>query len=129
MSEIIEDSNGWVDDFRASPGKCGSEISRRIHLHSLLSQGTSLRQIRKMGFSKEMVADMHEQLRREAYAPRVGDIVKLCEMSNAYLDKKGDPDVIGIVTSLPDRDDAIVCWVDNPEPCEYDIEEVEVISE
>ena len=74
---FIEDSYGWVDDFRASPGKCGSEISRRIYLHSLVSQGISLRQIKKMGFSKEMVADMNKQLVHEEYGPKMGDLVAI----------------------------------------------------
>ena len=129
MGEIIEDSNGWVDDFRASPGKCGSEMSRRIHLHSLLSQGISLRQIKKMGFSKEMVADMNEQLIREEYDPRVGDMVK---PSKRWLDSHqgfGNPDVVGVVASLYDRDRVIVCWMDACESCEEYIEDIEVVSE
>lgn len=129
MDKLIEDSNGWVDDFRASPGKCGSEISRRIYLHSLLSQGMSLRQIKKMGFSKEMVADMSEQLIREEYDPRVGDMIK---PSKRWLDSHqefGNPDVIGVVTSLFDRDRVIVCWMDACESCEEYIEDIEVVSE
>ena len=129
MDKLIEDSNGWVDDFRASPGKCGSEISRRIYLHSLLSQGISLRQIKKMGFSKEMVADMNEQLIREEYDPRVGDMVK---PSKRWIDSHqgfGNPDVIGVVTSLFDRDRVIVCWMDGSESCEEYIEDIEVVSE
>ena len=129
MGEIIEDSNGWVDDFRASPGKCGSEMSRRIHLHSLLSQGISLRQIKKMGFSKEMVADMNEQLIREEYDPRVGDMVKPSENWLGRNPEFGNPDVIGVVTSLYDRDRVIVCWMDACESCEEYIEDIEVVSE
>ena len=70
------DSYGWVDDVRALPGECGSEISRRIYLHSLMKQGTNLQQLKQMGFSKEMVTDMNKQLVREEYGPKVGDLVK-----------------------------------------------------
>jgi len=129
VSEIIEDSNGWADDFRAPPGKCGSEISRRIYLHSLLSQGISLRQIKKMGFSKEMAADMNEQLIREEYDPRVGDMVKPSENWLGRNPEFENPDVIGVVTSLLDRDRVIVCWMDACKACEEYIEDIEVVSE
>ena len=72
----IEDACGWVDDFRALPGDCGSEISRRLHLHHLMNQGTSLKQLKQMGFSREMIEDMSKQLIREEYGPKVGDLVK-----------------------------------------------------
>jgi hypothetical protein len=73
---LLEDSYGWVDDFRALPGEVGSEISRRIYLHSLMNQGTSLQQLKQMGFSREMVTDMNKKLIREEYGPKVGDLVK-----------------------------------------------------
>lgn len=73
---LVEDACGWVDDFRALPGECGSPMSRRFHLHHLMNQGTSLRQLKQMGFSKEMVTDMSKQLIREEYGPKVGDLVK-----------------------------------------------------
>ena len=77
---MLIDSYGWVDDVRALPGECGSEISRRIYLHSLMKQGTNLQQLKQMGFSKEMVADMNKQLVREEYGPKVGD----CQGNTAY---------------------------------------------
>lgn len=73
---LIEDACGWADDFRALPGECGSPMSRRFHLHHLMNQGTSLQQLKQMGFSKEMVTDMSKQLIREEYGPKVGDLVK-----------------------------------------------------
>ena len=73
---LIEDSHGWIDDFRALPGEGGSELSRRFHLHHLMSQGTSLKQLKQMGFSREMIEDMSKQLIQEEFAPKLGDLVK-----------------------------------------------------
>jgi len=73
---LIEDACGWVDDFRALPGECGSPMARRFHLHHLMNQGTSLQQLKQMGFSREMVTDMSKQLIREEYGPKLGDLVK-----------------------------------------------------
>ena len=74
--ELVHDKLGWVDDFRALPGECGSLFARRIYLRSLLSQGTSIRQIKNMGFSKEMVSEMSKQLVNEEFGPKIGDLVR-----------------------------------------------------
>ena len=97
---LIEDSHGWIDDFRALPGEGGSELSRRIHLHSLMNQGTSLRQIKHMGFSKELVADMNKQLVREEYGPNVGDLVKYVHTGDQAKFHSEWNDWYGIVTRV-----------------------------
>ena len=74
--DLVYDKLGWADDFRALPGECGSEISRRIYLHSLMNQGVSLQQVKQMGFSKEMVTKMNKQLVSEEFGPKVGDLVR-----------------------------------------------------
>ena len=73
---LIEDTCGWVDDFRALPGECGSPMSRRFHLHHLMNQGTSLKQLKQMGFPREMIEYMSKQLIQEEFAPKLGDLVK-----------------------------------------------------
>ena len=65
--KLVRDKLGWVDDFRAKPGECGSMLARKIYLKSLIEQGTSMRQLREMGFSKEMVLDINNCLIDEEY--------------------------------------------------------------
>jgi len=74
--DIVYDKLGWPDDFRVLPGECGSPMARQIYLRSLISQGTSIQQIKQMGFSKEMVSKMNKQLIHEEYGPKIGDLVK-----------------------------------------------------
>ena len=49
---------GWVDDFSAPAGICGHPLTRKIYAHSLLSQGKSLADLRKIGYSREMVTEV-----------------------------------------------------------------------
>ena len=58
MTDLIVDALGWVDDFRASPGECGSLLSRKLYIHGLISSGTSIRDLRRMGFSREHVEEV-----------------------------------------------------------------------
>ena len=74
--DFVRDKLGWIDDFRALPGECGTPFARKLHLHSLMNQGISLQQIKKMGFSKEAVSKMSKQLVAEEFGPKVGDLVK-----------------------------------------------------
>ena len=76
IDDMVHDKLGWVDDFRAKPGECGSPIAREIYLQSLIQQGTSVRQLKQMGFSKEMVQGTNNRLVKEEYGPKVGDMVK-----------------------------------------------------
>jgi hypothetical protein len=65
-----------------------------------MNQGTSLRQIKQMGFSKEMVADMNKQLVREEYGPKVGDLVKYNHTDNPAKFHSEWDDWHGIVTRI-----------------------------
>ena len=76
-NDLVEDKLGWVDDFRAKPGECGSPLARKIYLQSLIQQGTSVRQLRLMGFSRSMVDEINTRLVNETYGPKVGDLVKV----------------------------------------------------
>ena len=58
QNRLITDALGWVDDFRASPGECGSLLSRKLYIHGLLLGGTSIRALRKMGFKREHVEEV-----------------------------------------------------------------------
>lgn len=64
---FIVDKLGWVDDFRALPGQCGTLLTRKIYLYSLLRQGTSIDQLRQMGFSKELILEMNNQMINEIF--------------------------------------------------------------
>ena len=87
---FVEDKLGWIDDFRAKPGECGSSLTRKIYLQSLIQRGTSVRQLRLMGFSRSMVDEINTRLVHEAYGPKEGDLVKVrCH---------AEDNLIGVVT-------------------------------
>ena len=75
-NDLVEDKLGWIDDFRAKPGECGSPLARKIYLQSLIQQGASVRQLRLMGFSRSMVDEINTRLANEAYGPKVSDLVR-----------------------------------------------------
>ena len=63
----IRDALGWVDDFRALPGECGHDLTRRIYAHSLMLQGVSVKQLKELGFSKDVIAEIFEVILEETY--------------------------------------------------------------
>ncbi len=65
--DYVRDAMGWIDDFRALPGECGHPLTRAIYAHSLLQQGTSLKQLRQMGFTKELIKEVSDMLINDAY--------------------------------------------------------------
>ena len=90
VDELVEDKLGWVDDFRALPGKCGSPLARKIYLQSLIQQGTSMAQLKQMGFSRDMVYEINTRLVDAEYGPKEGDLVKIRCRNN--------DDLVGVVT-------------------------------
>ena len=76
-SDLVVDKLGWIDDFQAKPGECGSPIARMIYLKSLIQQGTTVAQLKRMGFSREMVYKVNTQIVDEHYGPKEGDLVKI----------------------------------------------------
>ena len=89
-NDFVKDKLGWIDDFRAKPGECGSPLTRKIYLQSLIQQGTSVHQLRLMGFSRSMVNEINARLVHESYGPKEGDLVKVrCQ---------AEDDLIGVVT-------------------------------
>jgi len=90
VGDLVEDKLGWVDDFRALPGKCGSPLARKIYLQSLIQQGTSMAQLKQMGFSRDMVHEINTRLVDAEYGPKEGDLVKIRCRNNDNL--------VGVVT-------------------------------
>ena len=76
MTEYITDKLGWIDDFRALPGECGSPLSRKIYLQALLGQGTQPHKLKEMGFSFEMIQEVFMNQLRNTYF-KVGDLVEI----------------------------------------------------
>ena len=66
--DYVTDALGWVDDFRALPGECGTPLSRKLYAHALISQGVSMNQIKLMGFSKEIILEISNTIIEEAYS-------------------------------------------------------------
>ena len=64
---FLRDGLGWIDDFRALPGECGQPLTRMIYAYSLMKNGTSLKQLREMGFSRELVSEISRKLISEEY--------------------------------------------------------------
>lgn len=62
---------GWVDDFSAPAGICGHPITRKIYAHSLLSQGKTLGDLRRLGYSREMVAEVLDMMMDQEWGPKV----------------------------------------------------------
>jgi len=71
--DLVKDKLGWIDDFRAKPGECGSPFARKIYLQSLIQQGTSVAQLKQMGFSRDMVDEVNTRLVDAEYGPKEGD--------------------------------------------------------
>lgn len=65
--EFVRDGLGWVDDFAALPGQCGQPLTRMIYAYSLMKNGASLKQLREMGFSRELVSEISKKLISEEY--------------------------------------------------------------
>ena len=87
---LVEDKLGWIDDFRAKPGECGTPLTRKIYLQSLIQRGVSIHQLRLMGFSRSMVDEINTRLVHKAYGPKEGDLVKVrCQ---------AEDNLIGVVT-------------------------------
>lgn len=117
VDSLVEDKLGWIDDFRAKPGECGSPLSRKIYLQSLIQQGASVRQLRIMGFSRSMVDEINTRLANEAYGPKVGDLVKTLD------------DSVGVVTWTNLEYPANAGLLVDGEAKIYDFRALEVISE
>ncbi|MAN70802.1 MAG: hypothetical protein CMC09_02820, partial [Flavobacteriaceae bacterium] len=45
---LLRDKLGWVDDFRALPGKCGQPLTQKIYVLALMQQGTSPEKLKEM---------------------------------------------------------------------------------
>ena len=58
---------GWVDDFRAAPGECGMPLSRKIYIHSLLLQGVSIQELKRMKFPKEFIREVQTMMLDQEY--------------------------------------------------------------
>ena len=66
--DCIRDGLGWIDDFRAPPGLCGSPIARKIYIHALLNSGKSISQINLRGFPIEFVSVVLKMILEQEYA-------------------------------------------------------------
>ena len=64
---FVKDGLGWVDDFRALPGECGQILPRKIYAYALMQQGLSLGELKKMGFSKEIISEIFGMRLEEAF--------------------------------------------------------------
>ena len=74
--DFFEDNLGWVDDFRALPGECGQPITQILYAQSLINQGVSFRQLKQMGFSKDLIAGVTKHMVAEEYNDiKVGTLV------------------------------------------------------
>ena len=98
--DFFEDNLGWVDDFRALPGECGQPITQILYAHSLINQGVSFRQLKQMGFSKDLIAGVTKNMVAEEYNDiKVGSLVTasyhhLTDAFKAYT---------GVVTNIEKR--------------------------
>jgi hypothetical protein len=121
VDELVEDKLGWVDDFRALPGKCGSPLARKIYLQSLIQQGTSMAQLKQMGFSRDMVYEINTRLVDEEYGPKEGDLVKIrC---------RAEDNLIGVVTWINLQYPATAGVLIDGENTIQDFRTIEVINE
>ena len=64
---FVRDARGWVDDFRALPGECGMPLTRMIYAHALITQGSSFAELKKMGFSKDMISEVTTMMLEDEY--------------------------------------------------------------
>ena len=65
--DYVRDALGWIDDFRAPPGECGSPFSRKLQIHFLLQQGMTFRELRQMRYPKTWVVEVCNALIDQAY--------------------------------------------------------------
>lgn len=65
--KFLRDGLGWVDDFAALPGQCGQPLTRMIYAYSLMKNGASLKQLKELGFSRELVSEISEKIISEEY--------------------------------------------------------------
>ena len=74
--QFVTNGLGWVDDFRAPAGECGHPITRMIHAKCLLSQGSSVSELKRLGFSRQMITEVTNMIINEEYKLNVGDLVQ-----------------------------------------------------
>ena len=67
----VRDALGWIDDFSAPAGVCGHPITRKIYAHSLLSQGKTLADLRKIGYSRQMVTEVLDMIMDQEWGPKI----------------------------------------------------------
>ena len=65
---LIRDKLGWIDDWRALPGECGNPLSRDIYAYALMSSGKSPKEMKEMGFSKEVILKISKMIIEESYS-------------------------------------------------------------
>jgi hypothetical protein len=97
IDDMVTDGLGWVDDFRAQPGECGSPLARKIYLQSLIQQGTNIQQLKQMGFSRDMVSEINTRLVDEEYGPKPGDMI---QMVTGQPDYKTNPQNNGVLIDI-----------------------------
>ena len=66
-NDFVRDALGWVDDFRALPGECGQPLSQKIYVYSLMQQGVSMKKLKEMGFSKDIISEIFDMRLSEAF--------------------------------------------------------------
>ena len=64
---LIRDNLGWIDDWRALPGECGNPLSRDIYAYALMSSGKSPKEMKELGFSKEVILKISKMIIEESY--------------------------------------------------------------
>ena len=65
--DYVRDALGWIDDFRAPPGECGSPLARKLQIHALLLQGMTYQELAKMKYPFNMVKEVSESMLADAY--------------------------------------------------------------
>ena len=65
---LIRDKLGWIDDWRALPGKCGNPLSRDIYAYALMSSGKNPKEMKELGFSKEVILKISKMIIEESYS-------------------------------------------------------------
>jgi len=77
----VRDPLGWVDDFSAPPGICGHPVTRKIYAHSLLIQGGTLSNLRKLGYSREMVTEVLNMIMDQVWGEPLEE--EKCELNRS----------------------------------------------
>ena len=65
--DYVRDALGWVDDFRAAPGEGGLPLTRKLHIHALLRQGVTIRQLKEMKFPREFIKEVQQMMLDQEY--------------------------------------------------------------